>query len=260
MWHQQHELPAGGGGVMVWGVFSWHPLIPLHHHLTATVYLSIAPASEYVLYLPLKHHMTAPARIIMPPDLNPTGDRWHVNGREFHIIIYPFDRQINGNAITSTGTYWSIPGISMASIPKACPTYRALDTAERLRVRIYSTCTLITEKNLNMFPCRWEKNWKSLHKEEKCFEWKSRVALKLHQTENKWNTCRQKAFRNASVKYICKSAQCILSEIKLFLPLDFVLIRTIRTLGLTHWKADRRHCLYFFSSNKRRQPLGHHLF
>jgi len=35
---------AGGGGVMVWGIFSWHtlgPLVPIEHCLNATAYLSI---------------------------------------------------------------------------------------------------------------------------------------------------------------------------------------------------------------------------
>ncbi len=33
-----------GGGVMVWGIFSWHtlgPLVPIEHGLNATAYLSI---------------------------------------------------------------------------------------------------------------------------------------------------------------------------------------------------------------------------
>ncbi len=37
-------VQAGGGGVMVWGIFSWHtlgPLVPIEHRLNATVYLSI---------------------------------------------------------------------------------------------------------------------------------------------------------------------------------------------------------------------------
>ncbi len=37
-------VQAGGGGVMVWGIFSWHtlgPLVPTEHCLNATAYLSI---------------------------------------------------------------------------------------------------------------------------------------------------------------------------------------------------------------------------
>jgi len=38
-------LQAGGGGVMVWGKFSWHtlgPLVPIGHCLNATAYLSMS--------------------------------------------------------------------------------------------------------------------------------------------------------------------------------------------------------------------------
>ncbi len=37
-------VQAGGGGVMVWGIFSWHtlgPLVPIEHRLNFTDYLSI---------------------------------------------------------------------------------------------------------------------------------------------------------------------------------------------------------------------------
>jgi len=37
-------VQAAGGGVIVWGMFSWHtlgPLVPIGHHLNATAYLSI---------------------------------------------------------------------------------------------------------------------------------------------------------------------------------------------------------------------------
>ncbi len=37
-------VQAGGGGVIVWGIFSWHtlgPLVPIEHRLYATAYLSI---------------------------------------------------------------------------------------------------------------------------------------------------------------------------------------------------------------------------
>ncbi len=53
--HKEHESmdpsclvsmvqAAGGGGVMVWGIFSWHtfgPLVPIEHCLNAKTYLSI---------------------------------------------------------------------------------------------------------------------------------------------------------------------------------------------------------------------------
>ncbi len=37
-------VQAGGGGVIVWGIFSWHtlgPLVPIDHRLNATAYLSV---------------------------------------------------------------------------------------------------------------------------------------------------------------------------------------------------------------------------
>ncbi len=52
--HKEHEsmdpsclvsmVQAGGGGVMVWGIFSWHTLgllVPIEHRLNTTAYLSI---------------------------------------------------------------------------------------------------------------------------------------------------------------------------------------------------------------------------
>ncbi len=54
IWRKEHEsmdpsflvstVQAGGGGVMVWGIFSWHtldPLLQIEHCLNATAYLSI---------------------------------------------------------------------------------------------------------------------------------------------------------------------------------------------------------------------------
>uniref|UniRef100_A0AAY5KDC6 Transposase Tc1-like domain-containing protein n=1 Tax=Esox lucius TaxID=8010 RepID=A0AAY5KDC6_ESOLU len=54
IWRKQNEnmdpsclvttVQAGGGGVMVWGMFSWHtlgPLVATGHNLNATAYLSI---------------------------------------------------------------------------------------------------------------------------------------------------------------------------------------------------------------------------
>ncbi len=42
--HPALTIQAGGGGVMVWGIFSWHtlgPLVPIEHRLNATDYPSI---------------------------------------------------------------------------------------------------------------------------------------------------------------------------------------------------------------------------
>ncbi len=54
IWCKEHEsmdpsclvstVQAGAGGVMVWGIFSWHtlgPLVPIKHHLNTTAYQSI---------------------------------------------------------------------------------------------------------------------------------------------------------------------------------------------------------------------------
>ncbi len=43
-WIHPATVQSGGGGLMVWGIFSWHtlgPLVPIEHHLNATAYLSI---------------------------------------------------------------------------------------------------------------------------------------------------------------------------------------------------------------------------
>jgi len=54
IWRKEHEsmdppclvstVQAAGGGLMVWGIFSWHtlgPLVPTEHRLNTTAYLSI---------------------------------------------------------------------------------------------------------------------------------------------------------------------------------------------------------------------------
>ncbi len=53
IWRKEHEsmdlsclvsMVQAGGGVMVWGIFSWHTLgllVPIEHRLNTTVYLSI---------------------------------------------------------------------------------------------------------------------------------------------------------------------------------------------------------------------------
>ncbi len=63
IWRKEHEsmdpsclvskVQAGGGGVMVWGIFSWHtfgPLVPIEHRLNTTAYLSIV--ADHVIVHP----------------------------------------------------------------------------------------------------------------------------------------------------------------------------------------------------------------
>ncbi len=43
-------VQAGGGGVMVWGTFSWHTLgllVPIEHYLNSTAYLSIVADHDH---------------------------------------------------------------------------------------------------------------------------------------------------------------------------------------------------------------------
>ncbi len=71
IWHKEHESmnPSSfvstvhaGGGLMVWGIFSWHtlgPLVPIEHRLNATAYRSIV--AEYCLLMAtssrIMHHV-----------------------------------------------------------------------------------------------------------------------------------------------------------------------------------------------------------
>ncbi len=57
IWHKEHESmdPAlAVGGVMVWGIFSWHtlgPLVPIEHRLNGTAYLSIVADHVHVFMI-----------------------------------------------------------------------------------------------------------------------------------------------------------------------------------------------------------------
>ncbi len=45
------QAGGGGGGVMVWGIFSWHilgPLVPIEHRLNATAYLPTSIVADHV--------------------------------------------------------------------------------------------------------------------------------------------------------------------------------------------------------------------
>ncbi len=65
-WHKEHEsmdpsclvslVQAGGGGVMLGGIFSCHalgPLVPIEHCLNATAYLSIVASKVYLIKCPV---------------------------------------------------------------------------------------------------------------------------------------------------------------------------------------------------------------
>ncbi len=61
-------VQAGGGGVTVWGIFSWHtlgPLAPIEHHLNATVYLSIVTDHVHPLMTTVYHLLMATSSRIM---------------------------------------------------------------------------------------------------------------------------------------------------------------------------------------------------
>ncbi len=108
-------VQAGGGGVMVWGIFSWHtldPLVPIEHCLNTAAYRSIVadhvhpfittvyPSSD-ATSSGIMHHvtklkssqigflnMTMSSLYWSPqsPDLNPVEHLWDVVEREIHIM------------------------------------------------------------------------------------------------------------------------------------------------------------------------------
>ncbi len=106
-------VQAGGGGVMVWGIFSWHtlgPLVPIEHRLNATAYLSIVADHVHPFmttvyqssdgYFQQDNAPCHKAQIISDwflehdneftllkwPDLNPIQHLWDVVEREICII------------------------------------------------------------------------------------------------------------------------------------------------------------------------------
>ncbi len=109
IWCKEHEsmdtsclvstVQAGGGGVMVWGIFSWHTLgllVPIEHRLNATAYLSIVadhvhPFMTTVYHLPMAtssrimHHVTK-LKSSQTGFLNMTMSSLYSNGLHNHQI------------------------------------------------------------------------------------------------------------------------------------------------------------------------------
>ncbi len=123
-------VQAGGGGVMVWGIFTWHTLVPIEHCLNATAYLSIVADHVHPFmttvytssdgYFQQNNAPCHKAQIIsdwflehdneftllkwppQSPDLSPIEHLWDVVEREIHVMdVQPTNLQQLRDAIMS---------------------------------------------------------------------------------------------------------------------------------------------------------------
>ncbi len=118
VWRKEHEsmdpsclvstVQAGGGGVMVWGIFSWHtlgPLVPIEHRLNATAYLSIAAQIISDWFLEHDNEFTLLKWPPQSPDLRPIEHLLDVVEREIRIMdVQPTNLQQLCDAIMSIWT------------------------------------------------------------------------------------------------------------------------------------------------------------
>ncbi len=78
LWRKEHEsmdpsclvsmVQAAGGGVMVWGIFSWHTLgrlVPIEHRFNATIYLSFVADHVHPFMTTVYHLLMATSSRIM---------------------------------------------------------------------------------------------------------------------------------------------------------------------------------------------------
>ncbi len=103
IWRKEHESTdpfclvstvQGGGGVMVWGIFSWYtlgPLVPIEHRLNTTAYLSIVADHVHPFMTAVYHLLVATSSRIMHhvTKLKSSQDWFLEHDNEFTLLKWP---------------------------------------------------------------------------------------------------------------------------------------------------------------------------